>query len=165
VTLTSLVFNTEITFISSKYCSYIIGCISVYFFNENCASNAVLNVDNDDLWQKTCRIYDFLLRLALRHYTPSFCKAHGRVFRVQVLPCAVCYKYYSLQFDDVIPYSLCCFLFPFPVQLPILAILLPPYINVRFSSSTNYEYLLAAVHSTCPTIKVFLFHIIEIYFA
>jgi hypothetical protein len=87
---TSLVFNIEFTYVSSKYGSCIIGCIAVCCFNENCASNAILSVDNDNLRQNTCGIYDFLLRLALRHYTPSFCKAHGRVFRVQVLPC---YKY------------------------------------------------------------------------
>jgi hypothetical protein len=87
---TSLVYNVEFTYVSSKYGSCIIGCTAVFCFNENCASNAILSVDNDNLRQKTCGIYYFLLRLALRHYTPSFCKAHGRVFRVQVLPC---YKY------------------------------------------------------------------------
>lgn len=59
-----------------------------------------------------------------------------------------------LSFNDVTLYSLCCFLFPFPVQLPILAVLLPPYTNVGFSSSTNY--LLAAVLSACPYHKCLL---------
>jgi hypothetical protein len=49
MTPTFLVFNAEITYISSKHGSYIIGCIAVYCFNENCASNAILNVDDDDL--------------------------------------------------------------------------------------------------------------------
>jgi len=44
-----LVFNAEFTYISSKYGSYVIGCNAVYCFNENCASNAILNVDNDNL--------------------------------------------------------------------------------------------------------------------
>jgi len=49
MTPASLVFNAEITYISSKYGSYIIGCIAVYRFHENCASNPTLYVDNDVL--------------------------------------------------------------------------------------------------------------------
>jgi len=52
-----------------------------------------------------------------------------------------------LSFNDVIPYSLCCFLSPLPVQLPILSAVLPPYITVCFYPSTNN--LLVAVRSTC----------------
>jgi hypothetical protein len=49
MTPTCVVFNAEITYISSKYGSYIIGCIAAYCFNENCASKAILNVVNDNL--------------------------------------------------------------------------------------------------------------------
>jgi len=131
--------------------------VALYCFNEKCASNSILNVDNDDLWQRTCRIYDFLLRLALKHYTRSVSvRLMAECFESRF--CHVQYVINTglLSFNDVIPYSLCCFLSPFPVQLPILAVALPPYINIRFSSSINYLLFVRRAR----TLKVFLFDII-----
>lgn len=82
-------------------------------------------------------------------HTLSFCKAHGRVFRVQVLPCAVRYKYWSLKFQW--RYPLFSLLFSFSVSCPTS--------NTCCGITTIYKYTfllfyqLSAVRSTCPYLK------------